>query len=89
MKCLCIHVSGKVQGVWYRASTKKKADELGLKGTVQNKDNGTVYIEVEGNEKALQQFIEWCKEGPEHANVTGVNSEEIPALGFGTFDVIR
>ena len=58
-----IEVEGKVQGVWYRASTKEKADELGVFGYVENQDNGSVYIEAEGEIDHLEQFIAWCKEG--------------------------
>lgn len=89
MKCFQINVFGKVQGVWYRASTKRKADELGLKGTVQNKSDGSVYIEVEGEEALVQQLIEWCKEGPEFAKVTKVEAIEIPAFDFSSFEIIR
>lgn len=67
-----IEVEGKVQGVWYRASTKEKADELDVFGYVENQDNGSVYIEAEGEIEQLEEFIAWCKIGPEKAEVRDV-----------------
>ena len=69
MKHLSIHVSGKVQGVFFRASTKGKAEELNIKGNVRNNADGSVSIEAEGEEENLQQFVEWCKQGPKFAHV--------------------
>ncbi len=72
MKHLSINVTGKVQGVYFRASTKQKADELGLKGTVTNLPNGSVQIEVVGETQPINQLIEWCHQGPERAKVKEV-----------------
>ena len=69
MKHLSIHVSGKVQGVFFRASTKGKAEELNIKGNVRNNADGSVSIEAEGEEENLHQFVEWCKRGPKFAQV--------------------
>jgi len=57
MRHLNIRVSGKVQGVFFRASTKEQADQLGVKGFVRNEPNGDVYIEVEGDEEKLKIFF--------------------------------
>ncbi len=67
-----ITVSGRVQGVYYRASTKHKAEELGLVGFVQNQSDGAVYIEAEGTMPQLSALIDWCKIGPAHAKVENV-----------------
>lgn len=75
-KHLRIIVRGKVQGVYFRASTKSVADILGIKGFVRNDKDGSVYIEAEGDELGLQQFMEWCHEGPEGAIVESVESTE-------------
>ena len=72
MKNLKIKISGKVQGVWYRVSTKKKADELKLSGFVRNESDNSVYVEVSGENPELGEFILWLKEGPELANVESV-----------------
>ncbi|MDZ7646789.1 MAG: acylphosphatase [Cytophagales bacterium] len=55
-----ITVSGKVQGVFYRASAKQKADEWGVRGFVRNERNGDVYLEAEAPEEILYKFIKWC-----------------------------
>lgn len=89
MKCMAIQVYGKVQGVWYRASTRNKALELGLLGTVQNQADGSVYIEARGNEKQLQDFIQWCQEGPPHAKVDHLEMNDIEMKAFSSFEVIR
>ena len=59
-----IRVSGRVQGVFYRASAKQKADELRVQGTVRNNEDGSVSIEAEGDEESVGQFVEWCRKGP-------------------------
>ena len=85
MKHLAIHVTGKVQGVFYRASTVEKARALGLKGFVQNERDGSVYIEAEGDDGALQSLLEWCRQGPPHAHVSDVTSREGPLQNFVDF----
>jgi acylphosphatase len=77
MKRLAITVSGKVQGVFYRATTEKTARQLGITGFVQNESNGDVYIEAQGTEEQLQQLLDWCKRGPERAVVSAVSKKEI------------
>ncbi|AYB31195.1 acylphosphatase [Chryseolinea soli] len=89
MKHLAIHVTGKVQGVFYRASTVEKARALGLKGFVQNERDGSVYIEAEGDEGALQSLVEWCRQGPPHARVSGVTATEGPLQNFADFRQYR
>ena len=80
-----IIISGKVQGVFFRASTKEKAEELGITGWVRNAADGTVEIEASGNDDAIKQFIDWCHEGPELAEVdtvTVVENYNSSAEGF-------
>ncbi|MEM7106607.1 MAG: acylphosphatase [Bacteroidota bacterium] len=86
MKHYNISVFGKVQGVFYRASTKTKALELGIKGFVKNQSDGSVYIEAEGNEERLKQLVEWCNRGPSNAVVTQVKVAEAEAVGFDKFE---
>jgi acylphosphatase len=76
MKHLDITVKGKVQGVFYRASTKAVADQLGVRGFVKNADNGDVIIAAEGDKSTLELFLDWCKEGPERAEVNSVETHE-------------
>jgi acylphosphatase len=70
-----INIAGIVQGVYFRYSTKRKADEFGLSGTVGNKPDGSVHIVCEGDEKDVVRLIEWCKLGPPGARVDRVDVE--------------
>ena len=71
MKNARVHlvVEGRVQGVWYRDSTRLKATELEIKGWVKNRSDGTVEIVAEGHESDIRKFVEWCHEGPPYAVV--------------------
>ncbi|HEX5171359.1 MAG TPA: acylphosphatase [Cyclobacteriaceae bacterium] len=89
MKHVAIQVEGKVQGVFFRASTKDKADALGIKGFVRNEWDGSVYIEAEGEEDSLNQFISWCRQGPSRASVKEVIIREGPPKKFSGFEVQR
>lgn len=84
-----LKISGKVQGVWYRASTERKAKELGICGFVKNESDGSVYAEAEGTEVQLKNLIAWCKSGPPLANVQSVFVEEGEICGFEDFEVRR
>ena len=87
-KHLKVSVKGKVQGVFYRASTKQKADELGIKGFVRNEPDGSVYIEMEGEGINLIRMVEWCRLGPDMARVDEVTYEEFSDLeAFGKFKI--
>ncbi|MCG8697866.1 MAG: acylphosphatase [Bacteroidales bacterium] len=81
-----ITVSGRVQGVGYRQSSIKKANEYKLSGFVQNLPSGDVLIEAQGNDEKLNSFIRWCYDGPSWARVTNVEVlEQQPVkddLGF-------
>lgn len=90
MSQICIHcfVSGKVQGVWYRASTKEKAESLGLTGWAKNLPDGRVEVFACGEEEKVAELYEWLKEGPRLANVAAVSYEEVAWIaheGFVTF----
>ncbi|HEY0899964.1 MAG TPA: acylphosphatase [Sphingobacteriaceae bacterium] len=89
MKHLNITVHGKVHGVFYRASTKAVADQLGVKGLVKNMKDGTVYIEAEGDDFSIESFLEWCHEGPEKAKVEKVESVEGEIKNYRNFEVIK
>lgn len=62
-------ISGRVQGVFYRANTKKKADELGLKGWVKNRPDGRVEAFFSGPKAEVEKMIEWCWQGSSQAQV--------------------
>jgi acylphosphatase len=88
-KHLNITVKGKVQGVFYRASTKAVADQLGVKGFVKNEPNGDVFIAAEADKISLEMFLEWCQEGPEHAEVTSVESHEGELKNYRNFEIVK
>jgi acylphosphatase len=89
MKHFNIRVSGRVQGVFFRASTKEQADKLAVKGFVRNEINGDVYIEAEGDEKQLQEFLNWCKRGPSSAHVDNLEIQESETRSYTGFEVRR
>ena len=89
-KHIAIRVHGKVQGVFFRASTQDKAEELGLTGFVQNEAEGTVYLEAEGAAEALKKLEQWVHQGPRRVRVEKVAVEEKENLaGFSTFEQRR
>ena len=89
IKSFAIRVSGKVQGVFYRASTADEAISLGLYGFVRNESDGSVYVEVEGDEQNINQLIAWCKQGPPRAVVSAVEVNEQPIKNYSRFEIRR
>lgn len=67
-----IRVYGRVQGVFYRANTRNKARELGLKGYVRNLSDGSVEAVVEGDKDKVEKLLEWMRIGPPMAKVDRV-----------------
>ncbi len=83
-----VFISGRVQGVFFRAYTKEEADRLGLKGYVRNLPDGRVEAVFEGEEEAIEAMIRWCHVGSPHAKVTGVEIHEEPYTGeFKEFEI--
>ncbi len=68
-------VSGRVQGVFFRDSARRKAKKIGLVGWVMNQEDGTVKIMAEGEKDKLEEFIQWCYNGPIMAKVDKVKEE--------------
>jgi acylphosphatase len=89
MKHVNVRVSGKVQGVFFRASTKEEADRLGVTGFVCNESDGDVYIEAEGKEDSLKEFLDWCARGPTRARVDQLHVTEGEAVNYHGFEVRR
>ncbi|EEI91290.1 acylphosphatase [Sphingobacterium spiritivorum ATCC 33300] len=89
MKHWNISVRGKVQGVYFRLTTKAVADQLGVKGFVSNLPDGSVYIEAEGDDFALASLLEFCEEGPERAEVAEVSATDGEWKGFRNFEVLK
>ncbi len=82
-------IYGRVQGVFFRDSSQRKAKELNLSGWVRNEPDGTVQIVAEGEEKDLKELIEWCRAGGiEHARIDKVDIEWLkPSSQFNDFIV--
>lgn len=89
LQTISITVSGIVQGVYYRQSTKEKALELGISGIVKNLPDGNVHILATGTSELLDQLVQWCKQGPKHAKVTEVNVENVEVQKFFGFTIQR
>jgi acylphosphatase len=81
-------ISGRVQGVFFRLETKQAAQRYGVLGWVKNQMNGTVAAVFEGPKENVDSILEWCKQGPPHANVEHVKIEWEDYKGeFGRFEI--
>jgi acylphosphatase len=70
-----VFVVGQVQGVFFRDSTRERAEQLGLTGWVKNLPDGRVEAVFEGSPERVREMIQWCEQGPPHAAVEEVESE--------------
>ena len=80
-------VSGRVQGVSFRDSTREKAQELGLSGWVRNLSDGSVEAVFEGEGDRVEEMLSWCKEGPPSASVQSVSSEDEEPENLQGFEI--
>lgn len=81
MKRAHVIISGRVQGVFFRAHTRETAIALDLTGWVRNLFDGSVEAVFEGEDLNVQEMLEWCKKGPPHAIVKHIESTEEPCTG--------
>ena len=88
MKHINIKIIGKVQDVNFRFDTREKAAGLGLKGFIRNEQDGSVYIEAEGEEDILSELVEWCKTGPKYAIVKSTEVEDGRFMSFKEFEIV-
>jgi len=90
MPRLKIIVSGKVQGVCYRAFTAEQAGRLGINGSVRNLPNGTVEIIAEAAQEALDVFMAKCRQGPPAARVKDLALTQLTAgVALAGFQVLK
>lgn len=83
-----VYVSGQVQGVFFRDSSREKAEQLGLTGWVKNLPDGRVEALFEGPPERVQEMIQWCQQGPSQATVEEVDTEfEAPQEDLKSFEV--
>lgn len=82
-------IEGRVQGVWFRDSTRRKARELGVRGWVKNRYDGGVELLAEGPEEDVNELIAWCHQGPPSARVDRVEKTgEEWKDEFDSFDIV-
>ncbi|MBS3096469.1 acylphosphatase [Candidatus Woesearchaeota archaeon] len=89
MKCTHLIVSGRVQGVFFRANVRDKALQLRLKGYAKNLESGDVEVVAEGDEKKINELVDFIKKGPGIASVTGVQVKHKEPESFKNFEVRR
>ncbi len=77
MKAARFRVTGRVQGVWYRDSTRREAERLGIDGSAVNQADGSVEVIARGEEAALEALEAWLRQGPPLAEVAGVVRESL------------
>jgi len=82
MKRIRVIISGIVQGVFFRAATRRTAADLNLTGWVRNMDDGRVEAVLEGEDADVEKMIAWCKVGPPSARVEKVTTAEEHYTGF-------
>lgn len=71
-----LRIHGEVQGVWYRAWSAEEARQLGLRGWVRNRRDGTVEMLVHGEAEAVERMVARCREGPPAARVERIDAED-------------
>lgn len=89
MPTISLTISGKVQGVFFRQSTRDFAISLGLTGFVENKTGGDVYIVATGPKEKLDHLIAWSRQGPPKALINNVTVAQLPDQVFESFTIRR
>jgi acylphosphatase len=84
-----VFISGRVQGVYYRATTRDTARERGVDGWVKNLDDGRVEAVFEGDADAVEAMVEWCHTGSPSARVEDVSVEYGDPTGLDGFEIRR
>lgn len=82
-----VRVTGRVQGVFFRARTREEAQRLGVTGWVRNEPDGSVRVHVEGEPQAVEALVAWCHHGPPRARVEDVRTQPAEVAGAAHFTV--
>jgi acylphosphatase len=85
--CVRCFIAGRVQGVFYRASTRHEAQKLDIKGFARNLSDGRVEVVACGDPSALEELKGWLSRGPANAQVTGVSCEVVEPQNFSDFTI--
>lgn len=80
-------VRGRVQGVFFRDSVRREAEAAGVSGWACNRSDGAVEVALEGAREAVERVVEFCRRGPEQAQVSGVSLSEKLVEGLSGFSV--
>ena len=89
METVHLLISGKVQGVFFRATAKEIADKNKITGWIKNTVDNKVEVLASGESTGLGEFIKWCKHGPKNAKVDEVIITMVPSHLFTNFEIIR
>jgi len=89
MRRVVVRVTGRVQGVFYRATCARLASDLGVAGWIRNAADGSVEAAFEGEDEAIERILAWCREGTSGARVDGVEIEDEAVVGEPGFRVVR
>jgi acylphosphatase len=82
-------IEGRVQGVFFRDTTRREAMRLGLAGWVKNRFDGSVEVVAEGQKEQVDKLVQWCHHGPSGARVTNVHRIDEEATGeFDSFRIV-
>lgn len=84
-----MRVFGRVQGVGFRYRARDEAEALGLAGRAKNEPDGSVALDVEGEEAAVEKFLKWCRRGPWLARVDRVEARGAAPYGFAGFEILK
>ena len=87
LRAVEIRITGKVQGVFFRASCAEYARHLGVRGWVRNEPDGSVRAHIEGGWTSVEEMLAWCREGPPAARGRDVHVSEVDAVGGTSFEV--
>ncbi|HET6534757.1 MAG TPA: acylphosphatase [Sphingomicrobium sp.] len=82
-----VRVTGRVQGVFFRAWTRDEAQSLGVTGWVRNCSDGSVEAQLEGDPEAIDELLDLIREGPPDARVDNLSVEEADPEGLGSFEI--
>ncbi len=89
MKCAHLIVSGKVQGVFFRANVRDKSLQLGLKGYAKNLENGDVEVVAQGEEEKIKDLIDFIKKSPGISKVANIDVRHKEPENFKTFNIVH
>ena len=84
-----ISIHGKVQGVMFRNAARAQAQKLRVRGFVRNNSDGSIYIEAEGEDEDVEQFVTWCHHGPPHADVERIEVVPFHVKNLSTFRLMN